>query len=172
MIQYLEVGKIINTHGIKGELKVVPLTDYPERFEELDKIYIDYKNELTRFDIEQVKYLKNTVLLKLKGIDDMTQAEKYKNCLIKIDRTNARKLPEGSFFICDLTGLDVRTMDGKPLGKLSSVFQTGSNDVFVVNGEDNREVLIPALKSVVKKVDLKEGVILVELPEGLVDDEV
>lgn len=104
MKEYLEVGKIVNTSGLKGLLKVSPLTDDITRFEDLETIYIQKAKELIEFKIQDVKYNKNMVLLKLEGIDDITEAEKYKNCYIKINREDAVELEEDSYFIVDIIG--------------------------------------------------------------------
>jgi 16S rRNA processing protein RimM len=172
MEDYLEIGKIANTHGVKGELKIVPLTDDPKRFDNLKWIFADINGVLKKFSIESVKYFKNFVILKFEGINDLNSAEALKGILIKIDRENAIKLPKNSFFICDLIFCLVYDEAGKLLGELKDVLQTGSNDVYIVRNENNKEILIPALKSVVKKVSIKDKRIIVSLPEGLVDDEV
>src|SRR5574344_1939183 len=102
MENYLEIGQIVNTTGLKGFVKVNPFTDNIQRFEELKKVYIEYKNSLEEVEIESVRYNKNQVILKIKGIEDINQAEKYRNCFIKISRKDAVKLPEDSYFIVDL----------------------------------------------------------------------
>ena len=135
MQKYFEVGQIVNTFGIKGEVKVKPFTDDLERFEELKNVYICIKNEMKLVEIENVKYHKEMVLLKLKGIDNMTEAEKYKGCYLKIDRKDAKKLPKDTYFIADIIGLEVYTDEGELLGKVDDIFSTGSNDVYVVKDE-------------------------------------
>lgn len=168
MKEYLELGQIVNTYGIKGFVKVVPFTDDIRRFEDLKSIYIDVKGDLQEFTIEQVKYSKNLVLLKLKEIDDINIAERYKNYYLKIHRKDAKKLPKDTYFIVDLLGLDVFTTDGEHLGKIDDIFPTGSNDVYVVKNEQGKQVLIPALKDVILDTNLEEGKITVNLPQGLV----
>jgi 16S rRNA processing protein RimM len=165
--KYLRIGKIINTQGIRGEIKVIPLTDDPGRFSELSHVLID-DEKLIQEDIEYVKYYKNFVLLKFKGLDSINDVEKYKNTYILVDRENAVTLPAGSYFICDLIGLEVVDENGKPLGHVEDVISTGSNDVYVVK-QGEKEMLIPALKTVVKEIDIREGKIKVEIPEGLTD---
>lgn len=177
MIEYLEIGEIVNTHGIKGELKVIPLTNNPERYDELSSVYIecDGNNKvigcLKELQVEKVRYYKGLVFLKLKGIDNIETAQSYKGCFIKISRKDAVKLPEGSYFICDLVGLEVFTSDGRELGILKEVLKTGANDVYNVEKE-GKSILIPALKQVVKLVDIEAGIIKVDLPEGILDDEI
>lgn len=109
MEEYLEIGQIVNTYGIKGFVKVVPYTDNITRFEDLKTVFIEQKKQLTKVTIEEVKYSKNLVLLKFKEILTIEMAEKLKNCYLKIHRKDAIKLPENSCFIVDLLGLDVYT---------------------------------------------------------------
>lgn len=168
MEKYLEVGQIVNTFGIKGQVKVVPFTDDIRRFDELKQIYIQKKNNLESFEIEEVKYHKNMVLLKLKGIDTVEEAEKLRNCYIKIDRKNAKKLPEGTYFIADLIGLEVYTDEDKLLGKVDDIYNTGSSDIYVVKDEKGKQILLPAIKDVIKKVDLENQKIIVHIIDGLI----
>ena len=107
MERYLEIGQIVNTFGIKGQIKVNPFTEDIKKFDKLTEIYVEKKKELQLFQIENVNYNKHTVILKLKGIDTIEQAEEYRNCYIKIDREKEEKLPEGVYYIVDLLGLDV-----------------------------------------------------------------
>lgn len=172
MQKYLEVGKVINTHGVRGEIKVIPLTDDPNRFYDLNEVFVEKNNSLIKHKIEGVKLSKNTVILKLSGIDSMDDAEALRNFYLKIDRKDAVSLPEDSFFISDLIDCTVYDLDGQRLGLLKDVLQTGSNDVYLVKNESGKEILIPALKSVVHKVSVSERSITVAIPEGLVDDEV
>ncbi|MDF2891669.1 MAG: rRNA processing protein RimM [Clostridia bacterium] len=167
MLEYLSIGQIVNTHGIKGEVKVYPLTDDASRFDKLKEVYIESKNEMTKYQVESAKHLKNTVILKLKGIDTMNDAEKLRQLYIKVGRWDAVRLPKDTFFICDIVESEVFDIHGQLLGKLHDVLQTGSNDVYVVKNEQ-REILIPALKTVVKEINLQNKKIIVDLPEGLI----
>ncbi|MGE5329001.1 MAG: ribosome maturation factor RimM [Deltaproteobacteria bacterium] len=171
MIEYLEIGKIINTHGIKGELKVLPLTDDPKRYNKLKFLFVDNKGSFQKYDVEYVKYHKSFVILKLRGVESMEQAELLKNHVLKVHRKDAVKLPEGSYFICDIIGMTVKAISGQELGLLEDVLKTGSNDVYIVRKE-GKELLIPALKAVVKSIDLESKQMLVDLPEGIMEDEV
>ena len=168
MKEYLEVGKIVNTSGLKGLLMVSPLTDDITRFEDLETIYIQKAKELIEFKIQDVKYNKNMVLLKLEGIDDITEAEKYKNCYIKINREDAVELEEDSYFIVDIIGSEVFTEEGEDLGKVVDVLQTGSNDVYTVKTLDGKEILLPAIEDVIKNVDIENKKIVIHLMEGLI----
>lgn len=162
------IGKIVNTHGIKGELKIMPTTDEPKRFSKLKQILIDRSKLLTPYDIESVRYHKNFVLLKLKGIDDINLAEQLKGSTIKIDRKDSLPLGRDEYYISDLYGLEVYTEEERYLGKLIDIITTGSNDVYVVkNPENPKELLLPAIKQVIKKVDLENQKMIVHLLEGL-----
>ena len=169
MEKYLEIGQIVNTFGIKGQVKIVPFTDDITRFDELKEIYVEKKNELKLFQIEQVNYKKNMVILKLKGIETVEEAEKLRNCYLKIDRKDAKKLPKDTYFIVDLLGLDVYTDEGNLLGKVDDVNNAGSSDIYVVKDELGKQILLPAIKDVLKEVDLENKKIIVHLIKGLVD---
>ena len=172
MVEYLDIGVIANTHGIKGELKIMPLTDNPERFNKLKDVIVDNKGIFNTLNIEYVKYFKNFVILKFKEIGDMTAAEKLKGQILKVDRKDSVKLPKDSFFICDLIECEVFEENGNKLGFIKNILHTGSNDVYVVEDENSKEILIPALKAVVKDISIENKKIVVSLPKGLIDDEV
>lgn len=169
MLEYLIVGQLINTHGVKGELKASVLTDDPQRFNDLKWVYVDKKGKLEKYNIKGVKFFKQFVILKFEGVDTMDDAEKLKGYYMKVDRANAVKLPKDSFFIADIIGLEVYDENNELLGKIQDVLQTGSNDVYVVKNDAGNEILIPALKSVVKEVSIDDGRVSVILPKGLLD---
>ena len=127
MEEYLELGQIVNSYGIKGFLKVVPYTDDNTRFNDLETIYIEKSNKLQEYVIEEVKYSKNLVLLKLKGIDTIEQAEKFRNCYLKINRKDAIELEEDTYFLVDLIGIEVFTESGENLGNIIDVFPSFNN---------------------------------------------
>ncbi|HOQ75803.1 MAG TPA: ribosome maturation factor RimM [Thermoclostridium sp.] len=166
---YLAVGKIVNTHGIRGELRVIPMTSDISRFDYLLYTWIRVDGKLKEYRVSKVRYHKQFVLVKLQGVDSMTDAEALKGCELLVDRQNARPLEEDEYFICDLIGMKVYEED-RLLGELTEVLETGSNDVYVVTGEDKKEILVPALKQVVTLVDLKNKSMQVKLPEGLLDE--
>lgn len=168
MENLMEIGQIVNTYGIKGFVKVVPFTDNINRFEDLKEVYVETKKGLENFEIEEVKYAKNTVLLKLKGIDDINIAEKYKNCYIKISRENAVKLSEDTYFIIDLLNMQVYTDEDIYLGNIIDVYPTGSNDIYVVKNEEGKQVLLPAIGEVIKTVDIENKKMVVHLLDGLI----
>lgn len=172
MYDYLQIGEIVNIHGVKGEVKVIPLTDNQERFDALKQVYLDRNGNLEEFDIEDVKHFKAAVILKFKGIDTVEAAEALRGLFLVVDRKNAVKLSGDSYFICDILGCEVQDMTGASLGKLIEVLHTGSNDVYIVKNDNGREILLPALKSVIREVFVEAGVIKVIIPEGLLENEV
>ena len=168
MQKYFEVGQIVNTFGIKGFVKVKAFTDSLNRFEELKKVYVCKKDKLEEVEIEEVKYHKDMVLLKIKGIENMEDAEKLKGLYLKIDRKDAKKLPEGTYFIADLIGLEVYSDNNELLGKLEDIFNAGANDVYVVKNDLGKQLLLPGIPDVIKEIDLKHEKIIVHLLKGLV----
>ena len=138
--EYFEVGQIVNTFGIKGFVKVNPLTDDVKRFEELESVFVVKNKELIEMKIEEIKYHKNMVLIKFKGIEDINMAEKYKGCYIKIKRENAKKLPEDTYFIADLIGLPVYDESGNLLGKVDDIYNNKSHDIYVVKDELGKQI--------------------------------
>lgn len=168
MEQYIVVGRILSSWGVRGQIKVEPLTDDIKRFDKLKKVFIGTDDLPARYDVESVLYLKNAfVVLKLKNIDSPEQAEKFRGVYLKISREDAVKLPEGRYFICDIVGLHVFTESGEFLGKIVDVLPTGANDVYVVNGKAGNQILIPAIKEVVKQIDLENNKMIVRLMEGM-----
>ena len=143
MNSYLELGQIVNVKGLKGEVKVNPFTENIERFEELKTVLIKFKNENKEFEIEKVGYHKNQVILKFKGINTVEEAEKLRNSYILIDRNDLEPLEEGVYYITDLLGLEVYTEDGTLLGKVDDIYNTGSNDIYVVKDDLGKQKLLP-----------------------------
>ncbi len=169
MENLLEIGQIVNSYGIKGFLKVVPYTDDINRYSLLKNIYIEKNKKLVQKEVEEVKYHNKLVLLKLKGIDNIDDTLEFKGCYIKIERSDAVKLPEDSYFIVDLIGMEVYQDENpeKLLGVLIDVFPTGSNDVYVVKDELGKQLLLPAIADVIKSVDVENKKMTVHLIEGL-----
>lgn len=167
MSDYIQVGKIINTHGIKGYVKIVPLTDDKTRFDDLETVHIE--NEDEQFNIEKVWYKQNHVMVKFKGYDNINDVNKFKDRLVLINKEDAIDLPENTFFIYDIIGLNVYNMEGEEIGRVKNVLQPGSNDVYVVKGKGKKDILIPAIKDVVKEVNLEEGKIIIDPIEGMIE---
>ena len=160
MEKYLELGQIVNTFGIRGQVKVKPFTDDIKKFDTFKEIFVEKKNQLQSFQIEKVNYSKGMVILKLKGIETPEQAETLRNCYIKMDRKNAKKLPEGTYYIAD--------DEEELLGKVDYIYNTGSSDIYVVKNDEGKEILLPAIKDVLKQVDLENKKIIVHIIEGLI----
>ena len=166
MSKYIQIGKIANTHGIRGDIKIIPLTNDMKRFEKLKQIYIE--GESTPFEINKVWYQKGFAMLNLKGYDNINLVLKFKDKFILIPKEDAVDLPTDSYFIFDIIGLTVYTSSGEELGIVKDVLQPGANDVYVVKS-NNKEILIPAIKEVVKEVNIGEGRIIIEPIEGLIE---
>lgn len=167
MEEMFTIGKIVNTHGVKGEMRVVPSTFDIKRFEKLKEVYVQQKS-LISYKLSGVRYHKNFVLIRLEGIDTMEQAERLKNATLKINRTDSLPLEENEYYLCDLYDLEVNTDEGRYLGKLVDIIETGSNDVYVIRHEETqKEILIPAIKQCILSVNLEERKMLVHLLEGL-----
>lgn len=163
------VGKIVNTHGVKGELKIMPTTEDPKRFKKLKEIYVERKI-LESYKIESVRYHKDFVLIKLEGVDDLNAAELFKGGVLKIDRKDSLPLYKDEYYISDLYDLEVYTEEGRHLGKIVDIIYTGSNDVYVVRSKERpKDLLLPAIKQVIKAVNLPEQKMTVHLLEGLED---
>ena len=157
MEQTLRVGVISSTHGVRGEVKVFPTTDDPKRFKKLKTVMLDTGREKLTLNIEQVKFFKNMVILKYKGKD------------LLINRDQAVKLAPNENFIVDLIGLKVVTDEGVEFGTLKDVMETGANDVYIIDGNDGKEYLFPAIKQCILNIDLEAGVITVHILDGLLD---
>ena len=168
MTKYLEIGQIVNTFGIKGMVKVKPFTDNIERFSNLEKIYIKNKSGQTEYKIQEVKYHKNMVLIKFEGIENPEQADLLRNSYLIVDREAEEPLEPGRYYIVDMIGLDVFTDDNECLGKLQDIYNTGSNDIYVVKNELGKQVLLPAIEDVIKNIDMDNKKVIVHLIPGLV----
>ena len=167
MEELLQVGAITSTHGIRGEVKVFPTTDDPKRFCKLKQVILDDGKSKQELEIESVKFFKNLIILKFKGIDDINEVEKYRKATLWVTREQAVPLKKDEYFIADLIGLSVVTEDGEELGNITDVMQTGANDVYVIAKEGEEEFLIPAIKECVKNVDLENRMMTIFLMPGL-----
>lgn len=163
----LRIGVISNTHGIHGEVKVFPTTDYPEQFEELEDIFLDNNTTLLSMKIEKVRYFKNMIILKFKGYDNINEIECYKGKDLFITREQAVPLEDGEYFISDLIGSQVITDDGRELGELFDVLETGANNVFLVKKRDGGELLLPYIPDCVLSIDIEEKLVTVHMMKGL-----
>lgn len=161
--KYLEAGQIVNTHGIRGEVKILPWCDGPEFLKAFKTLYIEGQ----AYAVEQSRVHKTLLLCKLRGIDDVSVAQTFKNKVVKIDRDSA-PIAEGRVFISDLIGLPVFA-EGKEIGTLKDVLSGPANDVYIVKGE--HEYMIPAVSEFLEDVNVDEGYIRVKLLEGMATDE-
>ena len=158
-----EVGKIVNTFGIKGEVKVTLYTEDISNFKTKRRVYVNAKE----MQVENSRLQKNMLILKLKGIDNMNDAENLRGSIIKVNKSK-NDLPEGTYYIADLIGLDVYTEEGNLLGKVTDIYNTGANDIYTVKTQDGKEVLLPAIKDVIKQVDIQNKKIIVHILKGLI----
>ena len=164
-----QVGVITSTHGIKGEVKVFPTTDNVKRFKKNMEIILDTGKENIQLTVESVKFFKQFVILKFKGIDNINDIEKYKTKSLYVTRANAVRLRKDEYFIADLLGVDVWEDNGEKLGLLKDVIETGANDVYVITLEDGKELLIPAIKECILDVDIENRKMTVHVMDGLRD---
>ena len=168
MDNYFTVGNIVNTQGIKGEIRIMPTVDDVMRFKLLNKIYVERKGSIKEYEIERVRFHKQFVLLKLKGIDDMTSAEALKGSTAKITEDMALPCEEDEYYIKDLYDMSVITEDNTELGIITDILFTGANDVYVISPKEGRDILIPAIKDCILNVDIENKVMIVRIPEGLI----
>ncbi len=163
----LQVGEIVNTHGLRGEVKIVPWLDAPEEFELFETVYADIAGKRETLTVTSVKYQKANIIVKFREVPDIDAAEKLKRTVLYVDRDQLGE-PEEGYYICDLLGITVVTDTGETLGRIVDVFSTGSNDVYTVKGDDGKEVLLPVIDDVVLSVDIDAEVCKVHLLEGLI----
>ena len=168
MEQFLQVGVISSTHGIRGEVKVFPTTDDPERFKTLKHVLLDTGREKKPLEIQGVKFFKQFVILKFKGIDNINDIEMYKKRELWIPREEAQELEEDEYYIADLIGMDVVLEDGSKFGTLKDVMETGANDVYVVEDAKGEEILLPAIRECILDVDVEKNVMTIHLMKGLI----
>ena len=169
MDEFLEIGQIVSTNGLKGFVNVNPFTDEPEKFQQYETIWIETKKERKEFHIEKVRYHKNQVVIKLKEINSIEEAQTLRNAYIKINRNDLAELEEDCYYIVDLIGLTVFDENHKIVGKIVDVFQTRSNDVYVIKTEKGKEILLPAIADVIQVVDIKQKKMIVHMLDGLLD---
>ena len=167
MQEFLEIGQIVNTFGIKGLVKVKPYTDDINRFDNLKNVYVETNKSKKQYEIEEVKYHKDMVLIKFKGIDKIEDAEMLRNAYLKVDRKDEPELQEGTYYIVDLLGLEVYSDEGNLLGKVDDIFNNGSTDIYVIKDELGKQLLLPAISDVIKQINLKEKKIVVHIINGL-----
>ena len=167
----LKVGKIVNTHSLKGEVKVISSTDFEEeRFKKGSKLLITRGNQLIReVIVESYRNHKNFLLVKFEGIDSVEEAEKLKNLQIKIDSDEVGELEENEFYFHEIIGCQVFDENDRNLGEIIDILTPGANDVWVIKGEEGKEILIPYIEDVVKQIDITSKKVNIEVMEGLIN---
>ena len=168
MEELLQVGVITSTHGVRGEVKVFPTTDDPERFKTLKHVLLDTGREKKPLEIQGVKFFKQFVILKFKGIDNINDIERYKRCPLLVERKDAVALEENEYFIADMIGIQVVTEDDEPFGTLKDVMETGANDVYVIDRAGGKEILVPAVPAFIQEIDMDAGTMKIHVWEGLI----
>lgn len=169
MQDLLQVGAVTSTHGLRGEVKVYPTTDDPKRFRKLKKVFLETQKQRKEMEIERVRFFKNLVILKFKGLDDIADVQSLKGAKLYVTREDAVPLAEDEYFAADLIGLLVISDEKEELGEVSNVLQTGANDVYVIRKPDGKELLIPAIRECIQRIDISEGKMIVHLLPGLRD---
>lgn len=169
MDDMLRVGVISSTHGVRGEVKVFPTTDDAKRFKKLKKVVLDTGKEALEMEVESVRFFKQMVIMKFKGYDNINDIEKYKGKDLLITREQAVPLAENEYFIYDIIDADVFLEEGSRLGYIKEVLTTGANDVYVVETEEGKEVLLPVIDECVKEIDIENKKVVVHPMPGLLD---
>ncbi len=167
--RFLVLGEILRPHGIRGELKIRILTDYPERLAQLDVVYIGddpTMEDATGYHVQHIRPQNEYGLLKLEDVNTRDQADLLRDLYVMVALEDAVPLEEGEFYIYQLIGLTVQTEDGQHLGTLTDVLETGANDVYVVDSPGYGEILIPALPNTIIETSIETGLVVVKLPEG------
>ncbi len=163
--RYLIIGRVLKPWGVRGEIKIEILTEFPNRFASLRQVFIG--DDAKSFSVERARLHGNAALIKLKGIDTPEQAEPLRDQLVQVELADAVKLPKGKLYLYQMIGLRVVTTEGETLGEITDVLDTGANDVYVVK-DAAREILIPAIEDVVKEISLERGEVVIKLMEGLI----
>ncbi|WP_052888355.1 ribosome maturation factor RimM [Thermogemmatispora carboxidivorans] len=168
-MEWATVGRVIAPFGLRGEVKVLPMSDLPDRFAQLEAVYCG--SPPRRHRIEHVRpYKSGLVLLKLQGFDSLTAAEALRNCELQIPLAELPPLPPDSYYQHDILNLRVLTLDGQEVGSITEIWLTGSNDVYAIRMRDGRQALIPAVKEVVKQIDLVRRTMYIDPLPGMLDD--
>ena len=166
--RYIAIGRIVRAHGIKGEISVAVMTDFPERFGTTEWVYLGNEYEAEPYRIISHRWHKSNVLLTLEAVSDRTTAETLQGLLVQVPVEAVTPLPEGSYYLYQLVDLEVVTVDGEYLEELADILVTKANDVYIIQGPDHKELLLPAIPDVIKEVDLENGRITVNLLDGLI----
>jgi len=159
---------VVSAQGNKGEVNVLPLTDSIDRFKNLSTVFLRNKNSQTVLSIEKIRIKKDMVILKLKDIENIEEAKTIVGSFLEVERKNAVKLPKDTYFIFEIIGLEVYTENNVFLGKVENVISTGSNDIYIVKDKNEKELFIPAIREVVKNINLEKKRITINIVDGLI----
>ncbi len=171
-MEKIKIGKIVNAVALRGEVKVYHYSDYKERFEELDSVLLEHKGKYEEYGIEGVRYQKEMVILKLKGVSDRNAAEALKERDIYITEADLRELPEDTFYIRDLIGCKALSADdGSEIGEITDVLQNSAQDIYQIRLENGKETLIPVVAEFVKEVDIEHKTVKIRLIPGFIDED-
>ncbi len=170
MDELLQVGIITSTHGVRGEVKVYPTTDDARRFKRLKEVILDTGKEKLTMEVEDVKFFKQMVILKFKGIDTLNDVEGYRQKSLYVTRANAVRLSKDEYFVADLIGINVFDEENNQLGTLEDVLSTGANDVYEIKLLNGKELLLPAIKQCILKVDVEQSYMQVHVLDGLMEE--
>ena len=171
--RYLMLGEILRPHGVRGELRMRILTDYPERIPQLDHVFVAESIDAAApkiYKIEHMRMHKEYGLLKLKGIDSREQADLLRQLVVMVAIEDAIPLEEGEFYLYQLIGLTVRTAEGTTLGTITDILETGANDVYIVDSDTYGELLIPVTEETILETSIEQGTVVVSLPDGLLPE--
>ncbi len=167
-MDFIQVGKIVNTHGIKGEVRIIPLTDNMHRFDKLEKVYLGEKK--LKLEITNVRYKDNIVILKFNCYDNINDVEKFKNQYIYVDEEDKIDLKDNQYFIFDIIGCKVLDTLNREIGIVVDIIQAGSNDIYVIEDSiNNKEYLIPAVGYFIKNINIEQKIINIDPIEGMIE---
>lgn len=169
MEDMLRIGVVTTTHGLRGEVKVFPTTDDVKRFEQCDEVILVTGQGNLTLHVEQVKFFKNIVIVKFKEFHDINEVEGFRRCDLMVTRENALPLKEGEYYLCDVIGARVCEEDGKEIGVVTEVLETGANNVFAIRTKDGKEVLFPVIPDCIKKVDIENKLVTAHVMKGLME---
>jgi 16S rRNA processing protein RimM len=165
MEERISIGKILAPHGVKGEVKVMPLTDFPKRFTKMKSVWVD--THASFLDMESVRFQNEIILIKFAGINTRDAGEALKGSLLQVSREEVVPLPPGHYYHFQIVGLTVVNQQGEKIGCIKEILETGAHDIYVVKREESNDLLVPALKQIVREIDLPAGRMVVDLPPGL-----
>ncbi len=166
--EFITIGKVVSTQSNKGEVNVFPLTDSTDRFKKLDSVFLRNSNSRITVNIEKIRIKENTVVLKIKDIENIQEAKMIIGSFLEVERKDAIKLPKDTYFLFEIVGLEVYDENNIFLGKIENVISTGSNDVYIVKGKNKKELFIPAIREVVKNINLEKKQITIKMVDGLI----